>query len=141
MSFGCCNYIPEVLPSKPNLAQEKAWGDIWAAAGSLVAPDQVGEDLGLSPTEPLHSRTMVASSAYFREDVVKGYKLTAEQVMPGFPPAALGGRLPLLDGLSGDMAWYFGDPQRCRLPEAELPADIPRPRVMVESDAVWIEVV
>ena len=141
MSFGCCNYIPEVLPSKPNLAQEKAWGDIWAAAGRLVAPDKVGEDLPLSPDEPLHSRTKGASSAYFREDVVKACKLTAEQVTPGLPPAELGGRLPLLDGLSGDMSWYFGDPERCRLPEAELPADIPKPKVMVESNDMWIEVV
>ena len=39
------------------------------------------------------------------------------------------------------MSLHFGDPERCRLPEAELPADIHRPMVMVESDGMWIEVV
>ena len=72
---------------------------------------------------------------------MKACPLTPEQVKPGLPPSDLGGRLPLLEGFSGDMHWYFSSLSRCRLDEADLPADIPQPKVMVESDEAWVVVV
>ena len=68
-------------------------------------------------------------------------KLTAAQIAPGLPPEGLGASVALLDHLSGDLVWYFGDPARCLFPVSERPAELPRTRVHVESEEEWIEVV
>ena len=47
----------------------------------------------------------------------------------------------LLDGLEGDLRFFFSDPARCRLADEHLPDEIPQPKIMVESDEAWHEAV
>ena len=73
--------------------------------------------------------------------MVKACPLDAAQLAPGLPPEGLGGRLAMLDGLEGDLAYYMGDPAHCLLAGEEVVRPIPQPRVMVESQEVWAKVV
>lgn len=141
LSYGGVTYVPDAPPPKANTAQRACLDRLWIAAERFVGPDQPGESLPLAPTESIATRTTGGTGDYFKEDVVKACKVTAEQVAPGLPPEGFGGRVPLLEGLSGDLHWYFSDPERCRLPPEQMPSEIPEPRVMVESDEVWEAVV
>ena len=38
MAYGCCNYVPPVIPRRPNKSQQSAWDNISAAADRFVGP-------------------------------------------------------------------------------------------------------
>ena len=100
-----------------------------------------GPDLGepssqvpRGPREPWKVRCSKQRLSYEGDIVTVPSKLTAAQIEPGLPPEGLGASVALVDHLSGDLAWYFADPEPCLLPVAERPSELPRTKVHVESD-------
>ena len=96
--------------------------------------------LSLSPSLPLREQGKgVPDSAYVGKEVeiIKACPLADAQLAPGLPPEGLGGRLLVMEGLEGDMAYYMSDPAHCLLPEQDVSRPMPEPRVMVESQEPW----
>ena len=78
----------------------------------MVQPDFPEQGLPLSPAEPVGARSAQDQSAYLVDcpDVVKAHSLDDLQLTPGLPPAEIGGRVPLIEGLEGDMHYFLSDP-------------------------------
>ena len=143
MAFGCSSACPPPFSTQLNQAQLACLAELDEHALRAVRPDDPGGGLPLSPSDPVRERGRgIPEGSYQGKEagVVKACPLNDEQLAPGLPPEGLGGRLPLMQGLEGDLAYYLSDPARCRLASEDVVRPIPQPRVMVESPAMWEKV-
>ena len=109
-------------------AQTACLNELDSHAYRAERPDEPGGGWPLSPSLPLRERGKgVPVSAYVLKevDIIKACPLVDAQLAPGLPPEGLGGRLPLMEGLEGDMAYYMSDPAHCLLPEQDVSRPIP----------------
>ena len=108
-------------------------------AQNVVGPDLLSREIQLSPSFFLKSRLKGKKVRYDGEVAVVAHDLTADQLLPAFPPAGTTGRHLLEDGASPELSCFLSDPERCRKPAAEMERPLPSPRVMA-SDAGWSKI-
>ena len=87
-----------------------------------------------SPTEDWGQKIKDARISYHGELVLKAEPLELDRVVASLPPLGFGGAVRLEDLCEGEVRERILDPSSCLLPEADMPLDIPRPKVRVKDD-------
>ena len=138
VGFGCCSSPPAFnFSASPTAAQTRSLDRIMQEAKRFCGPEAHSGKVPKTPSLSLAARSLHKQSVYDGTVVVKASKLTPEQIEPGLPNPEHAGKADLLEGCDGDVRYYLEDAERCLLPEDQVVRPLPRPRVMVASQADW----
>lgn len=98
-----------------------------------VVDSKDGAEKGAVPRSPTAPWEEVAreSSISYQEIVEKAEPVEVDRVMASLPP---GGAVDILELCEGEVKEMLSNPQRCLLPQDELPQVLPKPKVLVKQD-------
>ena len=103
-----------------------------AAAYMVEGLDGAGKGgVPRTPTEGWTEKLRTARISYHGEVVAKAEPLVLDRILASLPPEGFGGAVNILDVCEGEVRALLSDPERCLLPDNELPKVFPRPQVRV----------
>ena len=108
-----------------------------AAQYVIDGTDGSGGAVPRTPKEGWEGKIKEARISYHGEVVAKAEKLELDRIIASLPPKENGGSVDLLELCEGKIREALQDPSRMILPEEELPAVWPRPKVQVKDEAEW----
>ena len=116
-------------------AQREALSHLRRAASYVIDGKEAAPQKGVprTPKESWSRLVQEARISYHGEVIQKAEALEFDRVLPSLPPEGFGG---IADLGEGQVKELLLDPQRCQIPESELPDVIPSPKVRVK-DGDW----
>ena len=119
-------------------AQREALSHLRRAASYVIDGKEVAPQKGVprTPKENWSRLVQEARISYQGEVIQRAEALEFDRVLPSLPPKGFGGIVDLASLCEGQVKKLLLDPQRCQIPESELPDVIPSPKVRVK-DGDW----
>ena len=125
-----------VCLQEPSKAQTGALDRLWIVVRDFVDDTSESKEKVLKspPLGDWATKLADVRISYHGEIVEKSHQLTLDQVKPGLPPSGYGASVPLVELCDGELQEKLMKPLANLLPEDELPADIPKPKVHANQE-------